>query len=55
MLNISSNTPNYLHKKIEQTNKEYNEYIKKHDIVNPKNDGSVEIKSNNNYKGFLSL
>lgn len=55
MLNISSNTPNYLHKKIEQTNKEYNEYIKKHDIVNPKNDGSVEIKSNNNYKGFFEF
>lgn len=55
MLNISSNTPNYLHKKIEQTNKEYNEYIKKHDIVNPKNDGSVEIKSTNQYDDIFKF
>lgn len=57
MLNISanSNSSNYLYKKIEQTNKEYNEYLKNHDMINPKNDGSTEIKSSNNYEGFFKF
>ncbi len=51
MLSVSSssNIPNYLYKKIEKINKEYNEFVKNRNALEPKNDGNTEIKRRGQY------